>query len=75
MRFLERFCSLFSDVPYGEISHSDVQDLASLSDDSFRSPVSLSNVPFLLFLKCLNMFKNCLKCLGSLVHLVKHLQT
>ena len=55
MRFLERFCAPFSDVSNGEISHSDVRDLASLSDDSLGPPVSLSNVRFRYFkcvLKC-----------------------
>ena len=56
MRFLERSCAPFSDVSYGEISHSDVRDLALLSDDSLGPPVSLSDVHFCYF-KCLKMFK------------------
>ena len=37
---------LYVTVPYGEISHSNVRDLASLSDDSLGPPVSLSDVRF-----------------------------
>ena len=48
MKFLERSCAPFSDVSNGEISHSDFQDLASLSDDSlgplFRLVMSVSAI-------------------------------
>ena len=73
MRFLERFCAPFNDVSYGENLH--VRDLASLSNDSFRSPVSLSDVPFSLFFKCLKRFKKGFKCLDWLEHLLKRVQT